>query len=53
MEFDKIVFAALCVLAAASIAEATLSKRDKKTKTKTEKKVSHAGIAADGSRHDL
>ena len=39
MEFGKVVVAFVCALAALSVAAATLSKRDKKTKSKDKKEV--------------
>ena len=39
MEFGKLAFAIFCALVALSLTEATLSKRDKKTKSKDKNKV--------------
>ena len=41
MELRKASIAVLCVLAALSVAEATLSKRDKKKKSKSSNKQVH------------
>ena len=41
MEFGKIAVAVLYILAALSVSDTTLSKKDKKTKSKDKKQVKH------------